>query len=278
MRKYAPALVLGALVASSVLVAQAADTPVTYKACVNKPSPDDTDVAKALFKAGSVSYSEGDYPKAIEHWREAFDRDCTAAVLLQNLANAYEKAGKLDAAILSLETFLKRDPQNAEAGPIGKRIENMKKTKAAQAATEAPKPTVTAPASNSAPPPPPTTTAPAGGGDRPLTPLFVAGGGGVLTIVGGVLYLTGASKVSDAEKACPDRTKCTDSTAVDNGNSGRSREKLGGILAGVGLAGVAGGLIWYFVSPKSEAPKAATRYLVPEVGQGYSGLLFGGKF
>jgi hypothetical protein len=277
MRKYAPALVLGALAASSVLVAQASDTPVTYKACVNKPSPDDTSVAKALFTAGSISYQEGDYAKAIEHWREAFERDCTATPLLQNLANAYEKSGKLDAAILSLETFLKRDPQNADAGPIGKRIENMKKARAAQSATEAPRASASASAS-AAPPPPPTTTT-TGGGERTLTPLFVAGGGGVLMLVGGVLYFTGASKISDADKTCPDRSKCTDSTAVSNGNSGRSRETIGGVVAGVGLAGVAGGLAWYFLGPKGDAaPKAAARYVLPEVGPGYSGLLFGGKF
>ena len=81
--------------------------------------------------ARAISYfNEANYSKAIQLWRDAFERDCTALPLLQNLANAYEKAGNIDGAIVTLETFIKRDPQNPDVPTIQKRIDNMKKARA----------------------------------------------------------------------------------------------------------------------------------------------------
>jgi tetratricopeptide (TPR) repeat protein len=267
------------LLAAPALVASAADPPpVVYKACEKKPTADDTEAAKGLFSAGKVSYNEADYPKAIQLWRDAFERDCTALLLLQNLANAYEKAGNIPAAITTLETYLARDPQSSEAATIQKRIENMKKARAA--ATTAPPVASSAPiaATSSTPAPPPPTTGPEPQGSRPLTPLFVAGGGAVLGAAGLLVYLNGKSGNDEAieqrERECPSKLGCS-SALIDKTNSTSRRMRVGSVVGYVGLAGVAGGLTWYFLS-KPEAK--AARVLAPSVAPGYAGLSWAGSF
>lgn len=280
MRTHASALLLCALSLAPIVAAHAADAPVVYKPCDKKPTADDTDAARGLFQAGRVSYNEADYAKAIQLWRDAFERDCTATPLLQNLANAYEKQGNIDGAIVTLETFLKRDPQNSEAPTIQKRIENMRKARAAPTAPPTQSASATAPpATTSAPPPPPpATTAPAAG-SRPLTPLFVAGGGGVVAIVGGLIYLSGTSKYNDAN----DRFKAAGSVlsnaegkkAKDDGDSAIKQQNTGSVIAGVGAVVGVGGLVWYFLS-KPE-PNTA-KFLRPEVAPGYAGFSYGKSF
>lgn len=277
MRKYAPILALSALSLAPTLLAQAADSPVVYKACEKKPTPDDTEAAKALFKVGGISYSEGDYPRAIQHWKDAFERDCTANLLLQNLANAYEKAGNLEAAIVSLETFLKRDPQNPDAPTMQKRIENMKKAKSAAVATTSAPAATSAPVATSAPAktaPPVASSAPA---SRSSTPLIVAGTGGALLVVGALVYSGGKKLQDEAKGVCPDPSNCKDADARDKGTKGSSQMLSGSVMAGLGFAVGAGGLAWYFLSKPAE-PKAARRYVVPEVAPGYAGFSLGGRW
>lgn len=99
------------------------------------------------------------------------------------------------------------------------------------------------------------------------------GAGGVITLVGGVLYLGGASKISDAESLCPTRVNCS-AEAADKGNSGRSQKNLGGILAGVGLLTVGGGVAWYFVDKGNKKSTAVAPILAP----GTAGLGVAGRF
>lgn len=269
MRKVGLGVTLALTLVVPALSAWAADAPVTYKACGGNPSKADEDAAKGLFQAGKTAYNEADYPRAIQYWRDAFERDCTAVLLLQNLANAYEKSGNIDAAILSLETYLKRKPDDAEAPTIQKRIENMRRLKkdtapppATTTASAAPPPT-TAPTT---PPPPPETKGPG------IWPWVVVGGGAVFTIVGAVQYFGGQSKITDAEDACAGRSACPASVAED-GNSGRSQKQLGGILTGVGVVTMGAGVAWYFLAQ----PKQSTA-LVPNVAPGYGGLSAVGRF
>ncbi len=276
MRK-ALSLVLAFSVALPAAGVLAAD--ISYKACGGAPTKADQDAAKGLFAAGRTAYEEGDHAKAIQYWRDAFERDCTASLLLVNLANAYEKSGNLDAAITSLETYLKRSPTADDAPTIQKRLDNMKKQRAAAAprppvASAKPATSAAPTAATAAPTTEPTATAsvepkPA----RKLTPLIVAGAGGVVALVGTVVYFGGKSKIADAEDACgPDRKSCT-ADAADKGNSGRSQVTTGGVLTVVGLAGVGAGVTWYLMSKPSD--KAA---IAPVVAPGFAGLSAAGRF
>jgi hypothetical protein len=91
-----------------VTLVAAGDASDPYPACTKQPSPADQEAAQGAFKAGFGSYQEGDYPKAILYWSDAYTRDCTAHALLLNLANAYERMGDKKATVQALEVYLER--------------------------------------------------------------------------------------------------------------------------------------------------------------------------
>jgi hypothetical protein len=95
-------------------------------------------------------------------------------------------------------------------------------------------------------------------------------------ITGGIIFLVGNGKISDSEKACPTRVNCLPQVA-EGGNDGRTFVAVGGVMAGVGLAAVAGGLIWYFVQTPKAAETGKTR-VTPDLGSGYAGIRVGGTF
>jgi tetratricopeptide (TPR) repeat protein len=260
-----------------------------YPECTHQASEADLTAAKAAFQAGNVSFNEADYPRAILYWEDAFRRDCTANALLLNLARAYELNAQKRKAVVALETYLKREQSSEETAQITRRIEVLKKqiddearaqAKAAPTPPTPESPTTapgSAPATQTAPPP-------AAEGARPIVPLVVAGVGGVMTIVGAGLYLKAASDVDEYASHCEDpetRSKCPDDE-VDEANSARSRQILGGVVAGVGIPVLAGGLIWYFLSPPTTTagngtpPKLAR--VTPTLGAGFMGVAVDGRF
>jgi hypothetical protein len=265
-----------------------AEEPKQYPECTHEASEADLTAAKAAFQAGNVSFNEADYPRAILYWEDAFRRDCTANPLLLNLARAYELNAQKRQAVVALETYLKREQSSPETAQITRRIEVLKKQlddeARAQAKAAAPPEPETAPAPAPAPTPATDAAPPASvEGKRPILPLVVAGVGGVMTIVGGGLFLKSASDVSEYESHCADpetRSGCPDDE-VDDANAARSRQVLGGVVAGVGVPVLAGGLIWYFLSPPASTaatsdPKLAR--VTPAVSAGFVGLAVDGRF
>jgi hypothetical protein len=265
-----------------------AEEPKPYPECTHEASEADLTAAKAAFQAGNVSFNEADYPRAILYWEDAFRRDCTANPLLLNLARAYELNAQKRQAVVALETYLKREQSSPETAQITRRIEVLKKQiddeARAQAKAAAPPQPQTAPAPAPAPVPAPESAPPTSSdGARPILPLIVAGVGGVMTLAGGGLYLKAASDVSEYESHCTDpdtRSGCPDDE-VDDANAARSRQVLGGVVAGVGVPVLAGGLIWYFLSPPAESAKTAGRELArvtPAVSAGFVGVALDGRF
>lgn len=264
-----------------------AEEPKEYPECTHQASEADLTAAKAAFQAGNVSFNEADYPRAILYWEDAFRRDCTANALLLNLARAYELNAQKRQAVVALETYLKREQSSEETAQITRRIEVLKKqiddearAQAKAAPQPSPEPSAPAaapvPASETAPPP-------AREGNRPLVPLVVAGVGGVMTIVGAGLYLKAASDVDEYASHCEDpetRSGCPDDE-VDDANAARSRQIVGGVVTGLGIPVLAGGLIWYFLSPPATAGHAAAPKLArisPAVGAKFVGVAIDGRF
>ncbi len=268
-------LICGGLVLAPVAAVVAGDTTEAYPICEGEPSPAQRQAAQGAFQAGSGSYQEGEYTKAVEYWRDAYRRDCTAHMLLLNLANAYERLGDRRAAVLALKTYLERQKDITDRPMLEKRIKNLEDQIAAAEAASAKPSAAPPPASSSpAPAPAPTQTATTTAG-KSITPWIVVGAGGILTVVGVLTYAGGKSKVDDAEAACPDRV-CADPAIQNKGNDGREQMNLGGVLTGLGLAGVAGGLVWHFVFDKPGNP--STGRLAPAVAPGYAGMSYGGTF
>ena len=106
-----------------------------------------------------------------------------------------------------------------------------------------------------------------------LWSLFVA-------IVGAVIYAGGAKKVSDFEAACPNRMCPGGPAQQQEANDARNQQNLGGVVLGLGIAGIGAGLIWYLTSTPSSspAPAPARASLTPVVGSGFGGLSLSGHF
>jgi hypothetical protein len=227
--------------------------------------------------AGHGSFNDGDYATAITYWRDAYRRDCTAHLMLVNLARAYELHGDRPEAVAALETYLERKPDASDADQIRRRIDNLKAQIASSAShgpSESPPPTSPTPVT--APPPAPAMPPPveARTGSRSLVPLIVVAGGGIVAAFGIGVFSGGAGKISDAEKACPSRQDCATDVA-DQGNQGRSMERTGGWLMGTGLAVAGGGLIWYLASGRSLRSSdtgSARTDVVPAFGSNFTGV------
>lgn len=285
-------LVVGIISMGSAAYA-AESKPTAFPPCTTTATDADRKAAQGAFAAGQGSFNEADYPTAIVYWRDAYRRDCSAHALLLNLARAYELKGDRGEAVNALETYLQRKPDAADAEQIRRRIENLKSQIAAaekSAAPAAPLPpaaaAVPAPAPSTQPvsTPPPAPLAPAADtaekGGRSPAPLFIAGGGGILAIAGAIVFAGGASKVSEAEEACPERKLCSTEVA-ESGNSGRNQQIAGGVMLGVGGAAIGGGLLWYFLSSPSggsaSTPLGRTK-AAPAFGPGYAGISLAATF
>jgi tetratricopeptide (TPR) repeat protein len=279
---------LGVALLLTPLVARAEDAPKPYAECDHAPTEGDVAGAKGAFQAGQASFDEGDYNRAISYWEDAYRRDCTAHALLLNLARAYELNNQKRHAVHALETFVARKPDAGQRDQIARRIEGLNE-KIAQEKGQ-PEGTTPPPAGNGETPKPggpvgtPQPDKGTGGGSRPITPLIVAGAGGVLTIVGGLFYLKAAGDVKDIDNQCPDRNKCSAEQA-DKGNAARRRQNVWGAVTIVGIAAAVGGTIWYFLTPANGAHTAtapqkrkALPRVDPVVSSGFAGLSVSGAF
>ncbi len=279
-----PSLIAGVLLSSLAWSAPAAAEELPpYAACVTTSTEADVAAAKGAFQAGQAAFNEADYTRAITYWEDAYRRDCTAHKLLVNLARAYELNDQLTYAIRALETYNERVPDNPEQAQSATRIQRFKERLAQQAAQQAAV-TPEAPATDTPPTTPPedTSSPEADEGVRPIYPLFVAGGGLVLGVVGGILYFPAQSTLTDFDERCPDR-RCPPGVDDSEANSARSRVTFGGILMGVGGAAIIGGTLWYFLQPKQPRSAEANRQrvgsqLTPVVKQGFTGLSWSGAF
>lgn len=288
MRKHLCLWLVGGAIAFAPALARAEDEPKAYPECTKAPTESETAAAKGAYQAGNASFDEADYPRAITYWEDAYRRDCTANLLLKNLARAYELYGQKRQAVVALETFLVREPASPDKEQIQRRIEVLKKQISAESAiapattTPASTPSV---ASNTAPqqPLPAADTAPSG--KRPVLPLIVAGGGAVVLIVGLAMYAPAAKDVKHYEDLCPEsngENKCGvgNDEIANKANSAQHKKIAGAVIAGVGAATLAGGLVWYFVQPRlrETAGTLLRPRVTPAVSQGFAGLSLSGAF
>ncbi len=262
-----------------------------YPACTGNPTKTDSDAAHGAYIAGKGSFDENDYARAVDYFKDAYRRDCTKHDLLNIIARAYELKGDRAEAVNALETYLKRVPPNEPGNEqIQRRIASLK----AQIAAAPPMPVPIAtppvePVPTALPPPPPPPGNPPA--DRVTSehghtvgPWVMVGVGGAAVVAGLVLIIVGQGKISDSNKNCSQITaqgqrECQSpeaAAAASNAqSSGNTLSAVGGVVGGLGLAAVAGGLIWHFT--ESTGPETRAR-LRPDVRPGYAGLTLGAHF
>lgn len=290
MRTPTPWLIGLALTVASA-AARAEEPTKTYPECNRVPTESEVNAAKGAYQAGTASFEEADYARAIDYWEDAYRRDCTADALLLNLARAYELYGRKRQAVVALETYLQREPNTPQKDQISRRIEVLKKQieeapTAAPAEPASPQPTTQPqPAPTGDPAPAANETTDTTPGKRSIVPLIVAGGGAAVSLIGLAIYLPASSTVSDFEKRCEDpdtRTGCP-TDGLEDANAATGRMDLGtGLMIGGAVVAV-GGVVWYFVSPRKpvaaelrDKPRIAR--VTPALGPNFAGLALDGTF
>jgi Flp pilus assembly protein TadD len=83
--------------------------------------------AKAAFRKGNASFQGGDYAEALRLFREAYRLDCTAHLMLMNMARTQELLGERRGAARTLRAYMKRRPNDPDAETIRRRIENLER-------------------------------------------------------------------------------------------------------------------------------------------------------
>jgi tetratricopeptide (TPR) repeat protein len=269
--------------------------------------------AQGAFQAGSASFNEADYPRAIFYWEDAYRRDCTAHAMLKNLARAYELNEQYRHAIHALTTYMERKPDSGEDEAIQRRIENLeRKLEERNAAVVAPpqdKPAQTEPRKQGPPPPvtEPTDEFPDYAEEDPpsgrsVLPLVFAGAGAAAGVLGGVQWAIARQDATDVENACGPggRENCRPPEVVGedsaetarrledllrDGNDANSRQQLWGIVGGAGAAVAVVGLIWYFAQSDGTDDAAedveeenSLARISPSLGFGFAGVNVRGTF
>lgn len=273
-----------------------------YPECTVRPSDSDVTAAKGAFQAGTVSFNEADYDRAILYWEDAYRRDCTATLLLQHLGRAYEGAGNLEQAIIALRTFIERSPESPERAQVQRRIEAFEQKLAEdkqKASATPPPPIATAqpgpgapssqPGSSSPPAQPPSSSE--GKGGFPWGPAITIAAGGVAAAVGTVVFIGARQKISDVENYTDPKTgakPCANHSGgacpadqASQGNDARTRATIGTVVGIGGLAVAGAGVVWLILDSKSDSKSALemrTPKFSPWVGQNSAGLVWQGAF
>jgi len=281
------------VVAVPALAQQAGSSGYPAPCPASQVSKSDVDRAHTVFLSGKGFLDESNYDKAISYFKDAYSIDCSVHAILPIIATAYERKGDKQSAVGALQEYLKRVPNAPDHEVIERRIKNLQDQIAQEKATAAAVPTASTPpvASTAAPTatattPAPTATAeptstataaPTTEGGHSVAPWIVVGVGGAAVVAGVVLFAVGAGDVSTAEQKCPDHHNCNDVNAQNTGNTGRTLETAGVVAGAVGVAAVAGGLLWHFLETPG-APSTTGATVTPVVAPGYAGVGLGGRF
>ena len=265
-------------------LALAEPPPPAYVACEKTPSDPDVSAAKGAYRAGQVSFEEADYDRALLYWEDAFRRDCTAEKLLLNIARAYELSGSKLAAVNALQTYVDRRPEAADRDSVEKRIARLQEKIDAEAAAaivkEDPQVISDEPTAEEDAPP----SDEASKGAKPVWPIILAGAGAVQAAAGHIIYAGRYNKARDLGCDIKSKTCPTDAATQEiNGSSYKQAQAIGLTVAISGhVAGVAGGLLWYFLwtkdSPSSIATGPRPTLFQPVVAPGYQGFSLSGSF
>jgi tetratricopeptide (TPR) repeat protein len=207
----------------------------------------DDENARRHFESGAAYLQQSDYENALREFQAAYTLSKRPPLLL-NIANVYERMGKLQGAVDALSRYLEEDPKSPERTTHETRIANLKKRIEAMP-PPAPAPVAPAPAPSTAPPAPPPAAPPAQAQPAPppsapdRTPAFIAFGVGGAAAVGAVVTgFVAKSKYDDADKQC--KPSCSEDTV----SSIKSMALVTDVLTGVAVVGVGVGAILLLTS------------------------------
>jgi tetratricopeptide (TPR) repeat protein len=209
--------------------------------------------AEELYDQGQDAYDHGDWPTAIEKWRESYDLS-GAAGLLFNLAQAYRLSGDCPNALSGYRRFVELDPKSEQRGLADDFIREL--TPSCGVPTQ-----------------PPTTERAREMPSRALkTWGLVAGGAGALSLVIGVGLGSHASTLGDeVTTACA--SSCDWQAVKGKDAAGRRDAVVGYTLDAVGIAALAGGAVMYYLGTRTRGFAVS-----PHAAEGGAVISFGGSW
>jgi len=258
----------------------------SYPVCGAKAP--DAEKYTSFYTVGRTHYDKREFEEAIRYFNQAYEYDCTKHEILVIISRSHERLAGLREtkekgkhyreAAYALELFLERQKNDPEADTKKVVIEKLK-VEGINADKDAPRE------------PPASATAAAASGpgkekrEHTIYPWIVTGVGGLMLATGTVLFAVGAAGIPSAcgafSRDCEtDKLSKEDKDKVlSDANSAGTLFDVGLGIAGVGAAGVAGGLIWHFLEPVDEGTGKAGRIRVqPLVGARERGVAIGGTF
>lgn len=222
--------------------------------------------ARTLFSLGSTAYDEGRFADALDYFQRAYDLS-QRPQLLFNVGQAADRLRQDRRALEAFEAFLAAVPNAPQREAIVARVAILRASiERAEAAPAAP-PAVEPPAPVVAPEPVPV---PVDDGRSAVPGVVIASGGGAVLVVGVVFLALGMGDANDVEGA-PDGTPFAD--VADAYDRAPTRITVGSILAGVGLAATATGIVLAARSGRRDDDRAAL-----ELRATPGGLLLRGSF
>ena len=236
-----------------VAVLTAAILAYAAPAAAQTPTQADEDAAKAHFLAGQAYYEQADYNDAVKEFIEAH-RLSHRADLLYNISVCYERLGRWDDAISSLNQYLTEKPDAPDRAVIDSRIKNYEQRRdqeRARAAAVAP-PVVA--------PPPVAAPAPR----RHVASWIVGGIGAGLLVAALGTGVTAQLAYNDLKMKCGGFTCPGDQTLRDEASFGRALTISTDVLLAVGGVTLATGIILFIVEAKKKP--ASHAWLSPSSG------------
>lgn len=196
--------------------------------------------ARALFMAGRVAYDEGRYEAALTHFTGAFELS-ERPELLYNIAQCYDRLRRDDEAITAFERYLATEPDADRRAAVEARLNALRAARDSRQAPQAP----SEPAAGDAEPVTVTAAATTEADRGWLSaPTVTLGAGVVLGVTGGVLMLLGKQLGDEVEQAPVGSSRAKLQNDLD---SAEQQWVLGQVVLGVGVAAMAGGLVWLLV-------------------------------
>lgn len=198
--------------------------------------------ARGLFDAGVSAYEGGRYDEALRYFQRSYELSGRHA-LLYNIGSAAERAREDEVALQAYEEYLRRLPDADNRPRVETRVAALRD--------------LIARGDRRDDPPPPTR---GGGGGSDPAPWIVFGSGAVVAIVGGILLGLGLADRDTVENP-PAGVFWNDVEAAYE--RGPALLTSGVILLPVGIAAMAGGLVWALIAPAGASSDTVSLRLGP---------------
>ncbi len=223
----------------------------------------DDENARRHFESGAAYLQQSDNDNALREFQAAYSLSKRPALLL-NIANVYERMGKLKEAVDALTKYLAEDPKSPDRTTQETRIANLKKRIESGETTPPPVASASAAPVQSAAPPvsssvPPFVEAPKPTRGPNRTPAYIAlGAGGALALSAIITGIVAKNKFDKADKGASSCRPCSD----DQISSIKTMALVSTILSGAAVVSVGVGGVLFFTAKPPTSDAASARPLL----------------